>query len=103
MADFFISRVGYNEGEEHIEWLMVREDLGDKAGGESLVQRSFVVDLIRLGLVKFVTLPRNAKGEISRGAEVLLYRDKFLTTSANKTERDNLENLPTFEYPPKGK
>lgn len=103
MADFFISRIGYSEGEEHIEWLMLREDLGDKAGGESLVQRSFVADLIRLNLVKFQTLPLNSEGKISRGAEVRLYDGKFLTTSANKTERDNLENLPTFEFPPEEK
>lgn len=101
MADFFISRIGYNESEEHIEWLMVREDLGEQAGGESLVQRRFVADLIRLNLATFVTLPRNAQGKIYRGAKVHLYAGKFLTTSANKTDRDNLENLDTFEFPPK--
>lgn len=101
MADFFISRVAYSENGEHIEWLMVREDLGKQAGGESLVQRKFVADLIRLDLVDFVTLPRDSKGVITRGAKVHLYDGKFLTTAANKTERDNLENLPTFDYPPR--
>ncbi|WP_324708095.1 hypothetical protein [Pseudomonas fragi] len=101
MADFFISSIAYNEKGEHIEWLLVREDLEKNAGPEVPVHRQFVADLIRLKLATFQTLPRSPEGKISRGAMVHLYDEKFLSTSANKTERDNLENLPIFEFPPK--
>lgn len=101
MTDFYISGIAYNGESEHIEWLLVRENLGKSVAGEVPTHRQFVADLIRLGLAKFKTLPRNAQGKIYEGADVHLYDGKFLTTSANKTERDNLESLPTFEFPPK--
>ncbi|MGQ7858244.1 hypothetical protein ACUN0G_02830 [Pseudomonas sp. 32A] len=100
MADFLIEKVAYSEDGEHIEWVLVREDKGDKAGPRIPVPRLFIADLIRLGKAEFQTVVKAANGKLDRGSEVRLYDGKFLTTSPNKTDRDNLENLPTFEFPP---
>lgn len=98
MADFCITAVQYNPDKKHIDLVQVREEkYGGKVATESrLVQRAFLVDLIRLGLVSFQTKTKDRDGNWRDGDKVTIYDDKYLTTKGNGTERDNLGSLPEF-------
>jgi len=98
MADFCITAVKYSPDKKHIDWAQVREETwgGKVSTGVRLVQRAFLVDLIRLGLVSFQTKTQDRDGTWRDGDNVTIYDDKYLTTEGNGTERDNLGSLPTF-------
>ena len=98
MADFCITAVKYSPDKKHIDWAQVREEKwgGNVAKEIRLVQRAFLVDLIRLELVSFRTKTQNRDGSWSDGDKVTIYNDKYLTTEGNGTERDNLGSLPEF-------
>lgn len=100
MADFCITEVRYNKDKSHIKFVKVRErkqgENGIQIGSPRIVSRAFVADLIRLGKVSFQTNTKTNNGQWKKGAEVLLFGQEFLTTDRNKTERDNLGELPEF-------
>lgn len=96
MADFCITEVRYDKKHDQIEWVRVREELGDDLVGPwRRVPRAFIVDLIRLGKVSFQTRTEE-RNKWKRGASVVIYANKFLTTEGNRTEKDNLGELPEF-------
>ncbi len=98
MTDFCITKVKYSDGGEHIEWVLVREELAGKIGAERIVARAFVADLIRKGKATFQTRVLNSdKTAWAPGAAVHVVDDEFLSTDRNSRKRDNLGNLPTFE------
>lgn len=95
MADFCITAVQYDKEHDRITWLQAREELGgDQVGPWRWVSRLFAVDLIRMGKASFQTRTQDRNGKWVKGAVVVVYADKFLTTEGNKTERDNLGELP---------
>ncbi|UVL65023.1 DUF3892 domain-containing protein [Pseudomonas sp. B21-031] len=97
MADFCITEVKYDSDHERIEWVKVREDKGDNAPGPwRVTHRAFIVDLIRLGKASFQTRTQDRYGNWKKGAKIEVYGDKFLTTEGNRTEKDNLGELPEF-------
>ncbi|WP_288081622.1 DUF3892 domain-containing protein [Pseudomonas sp.] len=97
MADFYITDVRYDKAHARIDWVRVREDLGrDKVGPWRMVPRQFIVDLIRMGKVSFQTKTQDRNGAWKNGASVEVYADEFLTTEGNRTEKDNLGELPEF-------
>lgn len=102
MTEYLIAAVGYSDKEEHIEWLLLVRLSEKRAVGSWLVPRDFAVDLIQTDSATFKTAIftlRDGKFSYSLGADVRLYDKKFLTTDPNKTERDNLGNLPRFPVP----
>ena len=97
MADFCITQVRYNEAREHIVFVHVREEKGgDNVGAPRTVSRHFIADLIRLGKASFQTRTEGRNGNWIKGASVVVYDKKFLTTEGNRTQRDNLGELPEF-------
>ncbi|MCB2255982.1 DUF3892 domain-containing protein [Pseudomonas chlororaphis] len=99
MADFCITKVKYSEDGEHIQWVIVREEIPAqrKIGSERKVERAFVADLIRLGKASFQTRVWNSSDSTwDTGANIHLIDNEFLSTDRNSRKRDNLGNLPTF-------
>lgn len=97
MADFCITKVKYSDDGEHIEWVVVRQELVSKIGDERVVARAFVADLIRLGKASFMTRTWDAYNQHwATGADVHVVDDQFLSTDRNSRKRDNLGNLPQF-------
>lgn len=97
MADFCITKVKYSDDGEHIEWVVVREELDSKIGEERMVSRAFIADLIRLGKASFMTRNWDAANKFwATGADVHVVDGQFLSTDRNSRKRDNLGNLPRF-------
>lgn len=96
MTDFCITAVRYNKDKSHIEYVKVREEKETTIGEQRTVARAFVADLIRLDKATFQTRVQTKDGKWTRGANVHLIDDVYLTTDRNSTERDNLGNLPEF-------
>jgi len=104
MIDFYITSVRYSGDGASIEKVRIatrNEPITGKKsiGAESIVPAKFVRDLVRNGKLEIwtATIEKNKTGSTyRRGAKVLLYGDKFITTSPNRTERDNLDELPEF-------
>lgn len=97
MADFCITKVKYSDNQEHIEWVVAREELVGKIGDERVVARAFVADLIRKGKATFQTRVWDQTNKHwAQGAMVHVIEEVFLSTDRNSRKRDNLGSLPTF-------
>lgn len=97
MTDFCVTKVKYSDDGEHIEWVVVREELVGKIGDERVVARAFVADLIRKAKATFQTRVFNPTQKAwENGAVIHVIDDQFLSTDRNSRKRDNLGNLPTF-------
>lgn len=97
MVDFYISAIKMDSTNQHIEFVKVHEDLGDKIGPGTVNSRAFVGELIRKGKAEFKTIIYNKEKKLwFDGAKVEVMADDYITTDPNKTKRDNLGNLPTF-------
>jgi hypothetical protein len=97
-ADYLISKVRYNEGETHIEAVLVHADTGDTVGGGEERSRQWVVGLLEDDS-SFMTIYRTTEGRWKRGAEVraiTIGGVKYIRTDADRTEKDNLGRLPQF-------
>jgi hypothetical protein len=97
-ADYCISAVRYDADDKHIEKVKVHPDNGDTIGAASEESRSTVVDRIEAGN-SFVTIVKNKEKKWNKGEDVRIITvnsKKFIRTDANKTESDNLGELPTF-------
>lgn len=98
MADFCITKVKYSANGQHIEWLAVREEFDNTVGPERIVQRAFVAALIRRDLATFITRTWNqVKETYTKGSDVHVVEDFYLSTDRNNTKRDNLGSLPLIK------
>lgn len=96
MTDFCITRVRYDSARQHINYLEVSENLPKEFGTKHTVARGFVADLIRLKKATFSTWVKNSDGGYSKGADVHVVDDIYLSTDRNSSKRDNLGSLPEF-------
>lgn len=99
MTDFYISAIKMDNTDQHIEWVKTHkktsENSLDLAG--SVNSRKLVGELISTGKVIFKTVVKNqSTGKWDIGATVEVMADGYITTDRNKTQRDNLGNLPKF-------
>ncbi|MEX5592491.1 hypothetical protein [Pseudomonas orientalis] len=100
MTEYLIFGVAYSKEERHIEWLAISRQVESNLSFFSLVGRSFVVDLINSGSATFRSATINPKKKsFAIGATVHVYDGEFLTTSPDKSESNNLENLPELIIP----
>lgn len=97
MVEYLIFGVSYSEDEKHIEWVFLSRIENGTVTGGSVVDHSFVVDLIKTESASFrtATIDKEEK-KYHRGAKVHVYDDEFLATDRNATDKDNLSNLPRF-------
>lgn len=99
--DFYITGVRFRDSGE-IDKLKVRlrnQPIKNELTleDERIVERLFIVDLLKTKKISFYTATFNKKtNKYSSGDEVVLYGNKFITTAGNATQKDNLESLPVF-------
>lgn len=97
-ADYGIFTVKYNDTHTRIIAVKAYKDLGDKFGQEDRWSKNEVVSAIERG-TSFITIKRTAKEQWSQGEDVRIFEMrgvKFIRTDANRTESDNLGELPEF-------
>jgi hypothetical protein len=91
MANYVISKVRYNKAGTHIDEVVVNDE------GKSVTrieQRSTVVANIKATKTYRTQPPGGGAGAAVRIVDV--NGAEYLRTDANKTAKDNLDNLPTF-------
>ncbi|RMO93471.1 hypothetical protein ALQ32_200113 [Pseudomonas syringae pv. tagetis] len=98
MIEYLIFGTGYSKQPEHIDWVLVGREIDKKLTKAFVVEREFVVDLIKTESASFRTATTQGN-KYFKGAKVVIYSDKFLTTSPDASENNNLEELPTFSMP----
>ncbi len=91
MAGSVITKVRFNDAKTHIKELVVNDDGSPTTRIE---QRSTVISNIKAGKPYRTQPPGGAAGAAVRIVNV--NGTDYLRTDANKTPKDNLENLPTF-------
>lgn len=96
MTDFCITRIRYDAARQHINMVEVSQNLPKEFGIKYAVPRGFVADLVRLKKATFSTWVKNHEGGFSKGADVHVVDDIYLSTDRNNSKRDNLGSLPEF-------
>lgn len=97
-ADFGISEVRFNAPHTHIDKVRVRPDNEKSFGLPIEYSRLDIVSAIRKG-TSFVTIFKGDEGNWNKGQSVFVIRingQDYIKSVENKTEKDNLDNLPEF-------
>lgn len=97
-ADFGISAVRFNATHTHIDKVRAHSDNGDLIGVSSENSRQEVVAAIKQG-ISFITIFKRDANKWDKGQPVRIIAingQEYLKTVENKTEVDNLDNLPEF-------
>jgi hypothetical protein len=99
-ATYVITAVRFNAAGTHIEEVQVYEydAENNKLVNMIVKSRSSIVTSIESGYT-FCTATKSSDGTYSNGAEVEVVTiddEKFIKTKADKSKRDNLDNLPIF-------
>lgn len=98
-ADFVITGVGFNDEHTHIEKVERYEYISGKLVNKKVVTRQIVVNAIQKGIT-YATATKNSEGKWKRGSFVKITTFngiKYLRTTKDNTEKDNLGNLPELE------
>lgn len=96
-ADYVITAVRYNSSCSHLDKLKVCPLTGDNnMGAGKEWTRKEVVDAIAKGKTFYTIYSKDGRWQKGQKVEVIEVATKFLKTKADKTDADNLENLPTF-------
>jgi hypothetical protein len=93
-ADYLISCCSYEEN--HIEKVGVREHSNGGVGSVTIQTRSWVLGRMD-ARYSFCTIVKDSAGEWRKGALVNIVTvngKRYLRTDANRTEKDNLGELP---------
>lgn len=96
-ADKLIFEVAYNYKHTHIEAVRCYDDNGESVGALTQLTRREVITKIRAGYT-FCTIFKNGT-KWNKGAMVEVVNidgEDFIKTVADRTKKDNLENLPEF-------
>lgn len=99
-ADYVITRVRFNAAGTHIDEVEVADDGEDSVGAKRDERRTTVIANLKAKKT-YVTAPpsKTETGKITKGAPVgvvVVNATEYIRTDANKTARDNLDNLPTY-------
>ncbi|MDD5544766.1 MAG: DUF3892 domain-containing protein [Acidobacteriia bacterium] len=97
-ADYGISAVRFNIKHTHIDRVRVRSDNGDTFGSPVDHSRQQVVDAIEAGTT-YVTIIKSKDDKWEKGQKVIIVEingAKYLKTTKNETEKDNLDKLPEY-------
>jgi len=96
-ADHLISAVNYDVDHSFIVKTETRDDRGDKVGEPRIERRADVIANIKNGRIYYTIL--KGKDGWQRGEKIdIINMDgkEFIRTDRNRTEKDNLGNLPEF-------
>jgi hypothetical protein len=97
-ADYCISAVQYDDTHTRIVSVKAFKDNGDKLTDESTYARQTIVKAIEAG-TSLITVTRSTDGKWQKGQPIIVVsinNAKYIKTTNNNTESDNLENLPEF-------
>ena len=98
-ADCVITRVRFNTEGTHIDQVEVADDGEKGIGTKRDESRRTVIANIK-GRKSYITAPPSTEqGKVTKGALVgivTISGAEYLRTDANKTARDNLDNLPRY-------
>lgn len=97
-ADCGISAVRFDSAHTHIDKVRVHLDNETLFGPQVEKSRQDVVSAIRKGVL-FVTILKGDDGNWKKGQPVFIITlngKEYIKTIENKTEKDNLDNLPEF-------
>ena len=99
-ADYVITRVRFNAAGTHIDEVEAADDGEDGIGTKRSEKRATVIANLKAKRT-YVTAPpsKTETGKITKGAPVgivVVNGTEYIRTDANKTARDNLDNLPTY-------
>lgn len=98
-ADYCISAVRYNSRHTHIDRVQLFPDNGESLGVITEVTRQTVIDEIKRQTTFVTIFKGTASGTWDKGQPVIIIKvngTEYIKTVDNKTEADNLENLPEF-------
>jgi hypothetical protein len=98
-ADYLITRVRFNSAGTHIDQVEVADDEGDSIGTKRNELRTTVIAKLRAEQTYMTAPPSTQSGKVTKGASVGIVTvngTEYIRTDANKTARDNLDNLPTY-------
>jgi hypothetical protein len=99
-ADYVITKVHFNAAETHIEEVEVADGSDSGIGTKRYEKRSTVIANLRARRT-YITAPpsRNEPRQVTKGAQVnivVVNGVEYIRTDADKTTRDNLDNLPRY-------
>jgi hypothetical protein len=100
-ADYVIKKVRFNAAGTHIDQVEVADDRGDDLGPSRYENRATVIKNLK-DKKTYCTAPPAKSGESGKYDKGALVRiidvngTEYIRSDANKTARDNLDNLPTF-------
>jgi hypothetical protein len=97
-ADFCIKAKRMNNRGTHIDCVKTLPDLGDKFGAEVEKSRAQVVQDLKIG-VSYITIVKSPENKWDKGQKVIIDRVNgvdYIKTLPDKSEADNLDNLPNF-------
>lgn len=97
-ADWLISAVSYDDDHSEIKKVKRHRDNGESVGSAEITYRWEVVSDIEDRITYCTIYMRNDKWQKGEDVRVIeVNNKKYIRTDANKTEKDNLGELPEFE------
>lgn len=96
--DYVVTGKKYSAGDLHIQSIEVREYEPGKLVRARAMTRPEAIELMSKGK-KFVTATFNKdkkSWDLGAPLQIIKVETRFIKTQADKTEKDNLENLPDF-------
>lgn len=99
-ADLLIKKV-QKDSQGRIQNVQVGIDTISSVDGDVVLTKEQVISILKDGAkIKTIYATTDNKGTFNIGAVVEYYKEtngeEYLKTNANKTAKDNLDNLPTF-------
>jgi hypothetical protein len=98
-ADYLIFRVRFNLARTHIDQVEVADDGENHPGPKRVEARATVIANLKANKTYVTAPPSTGSGKVAKGASVdivVVNAVEYIRTDANKTARDNLDNLPEF-------
>lgn len=99
-ADYGISAVKFNDGENHVDQVRVHKDKGNAMGDAEVWPRERVISALESNYT-FITILNYNGGVWDEGKEVNIVQvngNKYIRTDKDQTPSDNLDNLPKFSF-----
>jgi len=91
-AEYLISGIRMNQSGTQIEFLRRHKSTATDLSDCDYISRHALIEDIQKG-VNYATAFPDKSGNLRKGSTISIYKEKYLRSSENKTEKDNLGNL----------
>jgi len=92
-AEFYISGIRMNPSGNQIESFRRHKATAVSVEDCDYISRHAILEDIRNG-VNYATAFPDKDGNLRKGSTISIFKEKFLRSNENKSEKDNLGNLP---------